>query len=160
MILYSGGLFNEDSLDIFSMKTSKQMISAIDTAAPKCGSASIVKIIRVLTACCINVISRLILKSEASTQRKMLLFLNELSSKTIAFNKQDVGNQQMINTSTESIIYLHTKMSLWHLQILFAMLRHAGMWLQNFWKEFFAKLEWVLFGDCKSDLSFSLTTFS
>ena len=145
------------------MKTSKQMISAIDTAAPKSFSASIVKITRVLSlslTACIKVISRLILKSEASILRKMLLFLNELSSKTIAFNKQDVGNQQMINTSTESIIYLHTKMGLWHLQILFAMLRHAGMWLQNFWKEFFAKLEWVLFGDCKSDLSFSLTTFS
>ena len=46
----------------------------------------------------------------------------------------------MINTSTESIIYLHTKMSLWHLQILFAMLRHAGMWLQNFLEGIFRKI--------------------
>ena len=74
--------------DIFFMKTSKQMISAIDSAAPKSFSASIVKITRVLSlTACIKVISRLILKSEVSILRKMLLFLNELSSKTIAFNK-------------------------------------------------------------------------
>lgn len=75
---------------LFLMKTSKQMISAIDTAAPKSFSASIVKITRVLSlslTACIKVISRLILKSEASILRKMLLSLNELSSKTIAFNK-------------------------------------------------------------------------
>ena len=53
--------------DIFFMKTSKQMISAIDSAAPKSFSASIVKITRVLSlTACIKVISRLILKSEAS----------------------------------------------------------------------------------------------